>query len=77
MASFSLMRRIVSLEQYAAIEHALEEKTEDKPEWMLEIIRKLASMLKAIEERPQPRRCPADRRRFPRRDRGDRRPTPI
>lgn len=48
--SFSLMRRLVHLQEYATILHVLSESIEEMPNWMNELIKKLKCKLQYLEK---------------------------
>lgn len=48
--SFSLMRRLVHLQEYATLLHVLSEPVDEKPDWMSELICKLQYKLRCLEE---------------------------
>lgn len=49
VSEIPLMRRLVRLQEYATILHALSEPVEIEPDWMTEIIAKLRTKLERIE----------------------------
>lgn len=49
LASMPLMRKIVSLQEYATILHVLSEPAEEEPEWMIKIMEKLDMKIERIE----------------------------
>ena len=48
--SFSLMRRLVRLQEYATILHVLSEPVDEKPDWMNELIEKLKYKVQCLEK---------------------------
>jgi len=50
LGEFSVMYRLVSLQEYATILHVLSDPPEEKPDWMEEIIDKLQYRLKKLTE---------------------------
>ena len=49
LASMPLMRKIVSLQEYATSLHVFSEPAEEEPEWMTKIMEKLNRKIERIE----------------------------